>query len=1262
MSGMMLQALLVACLLLPGPAIHSQSEVPSATVPAPAAAAASPLGQIKHVVIVLEENTDFSSSTGSNMPYLSGLLAQQGGLATNYYANTHPSIGNYFMLTTGQILTNDDSRNPQNFPVSVDNIVRELLAAGLTWKAYCEDLPSVGYTGGNTGNYAVRHCPLTYMTDVQNDNIQRQKLVPFTQFPQDLASNNLPNFSFITPNLCNDAHNCSIRTADTWLQNNINPLVKSPTFNQDTLLIVVMDEAHSDNTHGGGRIEWGIVGATVKPGYQSTTTSCGGTGCFYQHESTLRLILKTLGVNSFPGAAATAPDMNEFFNSGPPPPGPAVSLSSTSLTFASQPVGTTSSPQSVTLTSTGSAALSLSTIAVTGTNSTDYAETNNCGSSVNAAANCTINVSFTPLAGGSRSATLQITDNAPGSPHTVSLTGTGAVPAVSLSPLSLDFGSQPQGTSSSPSTVTLTNSGNASLTMSSNGIAVNGANAADFTLSNTSTCSGGGTVAAGSSCSIKVVFKPSTTGSESATLTLTDNAPNSPQSVPLSGTGTAPAPILGLNPAAVSFGNQPKGTASAAQLVTLSNTGNGTLNISGISTIGTNAADFALAGSSNCPVAGGTLAAAASCRLDVTFTPSTTAAESAKINIVDNAAGSPQTVSLSGTGTASAVSLAPAALAFSGQLVGTMSSAQAVTLTNHGNGTLSISGITISGSNSGDFAQTNTCGSSVNAGGNCSINITFKPSANGARSATLNVSDNAAGSPQTVTLSGTGTSPGVQLSPPSLTFGSQTVGTTSASQAVTLTNNATGTLTINSMTFTGANSGDFSKTDNCGASVNAGASCTINVSFKPAASGARSASLSISDNAAGSPHSVTLSGTGVAAAPGLSVHPANLAFGNVNVGSRASQNVTLTNTGNASLTISQTSVTGSGFSRTGLTTPLNLAAGQSASFSVNFAPTAAGGVSGNVTLTSNAPNSPATIPLSGMGTTAGVQLTPGSLMFGSQAVGSTSPAQAVTLTSSGTASLTISSVQITGANAGDFALASGTTCTNGSSVSAGASCTINVTLKPSALGSRSATISIADSAAGSPHTVSLTGTGGGASLILTPAAGTRTVQTVNAGGTAKYNLQIAAPSDFSGQVSLSCSGAPAQATCSVSPASLALNGTAPGAFAVTVVTKPRRLGSGQIAPPAPTLPSRPVHGQERLLALLAAGAMVVLLLPKACRPRKLELAAPAAVLLLLGVLLAGCSGLTSSTPIGTPAGNYTLTINATSAGGSGSMNLTLTVK
>ena len=256
-----------------------------------------------HVFLLLEENHSYSEVIGSSsMPYLNS-LAQQYGLATQYFADTHPSIGNYFMLTTGQIITNDDYYTGT---VSDDNFVRHFISAGITWKSYAEDLPSVGYIGGDTGNYMQHHNPFTYFTDVVNSSTELNNLVPFTQFATDLANNQLPQFSFIVPNIQDDAHNGTLAQADSWLSTNIAPLIASSIFQQDGLLIIVFDESvDTDTAHGGGQVAMVMISPKMNKAYQSTT--------FYQHESTCELVLQALGQTSFPGACQGAPQMSEFF-------------------------------------------------------------------------------------------------------------------------------------------------------------------------------------------------------------------------------------------------------------------------------------------------------------------------------------------------------------------------------------------------------------------------------------------------------------------------------------------------------------------------------------------------------------------------------------------------------------------------------------------------------------------------------------------------------------------------------------------------------------------------------------------------------------------------------------------------------------------------------------------------------------------------------------------------------------------------------------
>jgi hypothetical protein len=254
------------------------------------------------VFLLVEENHSFSDVIGNSaMPYLNG-LATQYALGTQYYADAHPSIPNYFMLTTGRFesLNNDFSGT-----VSDDNVVRELVKASKTWRSYAESLPKTGYTGGDVYPYFKHHDPFVYFSDVVG-TAQANNVVPFSQFSSDLGSDILPDFSFIVPNVLDDAHDGTLPAADQWLSTNIDPLIKSSAFQSGGILIIVFDEGDlSDLSHGGGHVPFVIVGSKVKGAFRSST--------FYQHQSTLRLVLSTLGINSFPGAAASAPDMGEFF-------------------------------------------------------------------------------------------------------------------------------------------------------------------------------------------------------------------------------------------------------------------------------------------------------------------------------------------------------------------------------------------------------------------------------------------------------------------------------------------------------------------------------------------------------------------------------------------------------------------------------------------------------------------------------------------------------------------------------------------------------------------------------------------------------------------------------------------------------------------------------------------------------------------------------------------------------------------------------------
>lgn len=406
------------------------------------------------------------------------------------------------------------------------------------------------------------------------------------------------------------------------------------------------------------------------------------------------------------------------------------------LAFGNEFLGSTSAAQAVTLSDAGNEALSITNVAATG----DFAQTDTCGSGLDAGLACAINVTFTPTATGSRSGSLIVTDNnngVAGSTQTVSLTGTGINPAATVSPASLAFGQEALGTTSSTKTVTLTSSGTTNLNVST--ITITGTNAGDFAETNNCPAS----LAPKAKCTISLAYAPTIVGAETATLAVTDSAANSPQTVALTGSGILP---VTLSPTSLSFSNQAQGTTSAAKTVTLTNNLSTALAISSVTT----STDF---GQTN--TCGTSVPAKGKCTISVTFTPSIIGAETGTLTLTDGASNSPQTVSLAGTGIVQAA-VSPTSETFSAQKAGTKSAAKSVMLTNNLSTPLTISSITFTGANPGDFAQTDTCGASLAANSHCTISITFTPAATGARTATMNVNDGANNSPQSVSLTGTG--------------------------------------------------------------------------------------------------------------------------------------------------------------------------------------------------------------------------------------------------------------------------------------------------------------------------------------------------------------------------------------------------------------------------------------------------------------------------------------------------------------------------
>lgn len=295
----------------------------------------SKVPHFRHVFVLVEENESYEDVIGNtdDMPYLN-YLAEHYGLATNYFANTHPSINNYFYLTAGRQGTRAPffgaSADLYPFDVGGPNIASILAAHGKTWKSYDESLPDNGYVGWNTGDYVKRHNPFAFFETVRQSKDQRQNIVPFKQFKKDLERGEFPDYAFIAPNVYDDAHNdpddhgvapcgdhAALKKADKWLKDNIGPLINSPSM-QDSLLVITFDEACDGGAHidtrltpkgprgrGGGHVPTLLISPLINPGTKVDT--------LYHHESVLRLALEGLGIDVFPGRAAHAADMGTFF-------------------------------------------------------------------------------------------------------------------------------------------------------------------------------------------------------------------------------------------------------------------------------------------------------------------------------------------------------------------------------------------------------------------------------------------------------------------------------------------------------------------------------------------------------------------------------------------------------------------------------------------------------------------------------------------------------------------------------------------------------------------------------------------------------------------------------------------------------------------------------------------------------------------------------------------------------------------------------------
>ena len=641
------------------------------------------------------------------------------------------------------------------------------------------------------------------------------------------------------------------------------------------------------------------------------STNCGGT-LTVGATCTVTVAFKpiTTGVRTaminIADDAATSPQTVAL--TGNPP---VASVSTTSLSFASQPEGSLSAYQTVTLKNTAAySSLNVSGISLSGGN---FQQANSCVGTLGTNASCVVTVAFMPSATGTLDADLNFADNSldnPVSMQTVALSGvaTGA-PVASLSTTSVNFGTLPQGTKSAVQTVTLTNTGIGTLTISNVYLTA----ADSFTYSTGSgSCSVTPSLKKGASCTVSITFYANP-GIQPSTLLITDNSGNlagTVQEVSLVGTGETGIYNGQFSATILNFGSVQMGSAGVHKIVQFKNTGTVPLSFSATSLFTDDHYDYEVQPASSNGCGAIKLAVGASCNIAIIFNPAlgSPGLRTATLSITAAAPYFTKAMYLSGIATGQAVpTLSTTGVMFGSVNVGSSSSAKTVVLKNTGNEPLTTGGLSVSGS---DFvvvpASTNNCapsgGTNLLPGTSCNISVAFEPRTAGTLSELLTLFSNTGGSPGIqlyVALTGTGqsTTPGptVTMSTNTLNFGNQQAGTASAAQSITMTNS--GTIPWYISTFS---SGSYLIESPCNSYINPGDSCVVDVYFIPTLLGPQpySASLELLTSATPSNLMLVFNGTGVGnLAAGISTSTLNL--GAATSGSLGtSGQVTFTNTGN----------------------------------------------------------------------------------------------------------------------------------------------------------------------------------------------------------------------------------------------------------------------------------------------------------------------------------------------------------------------------
>jgi hypothetical protein len=586
------------------------------------------------------------------------------------------------------------------------------------------------------------------------------------------------------------------------------------------------------------------------------------------------------------------------------------------------------------------------------------------------------------------------------------------------------------------------------------------------------------------------------------------------------------------------------------------------------------------------------------------------------------------------------ISLNPSSLTYNAQSIGTVSEAQTITVINTGLAPLTISLVAATG----DFNEADNCKAApIVVNQTCTIQVSFLPTATGSRSGILTIYGNVTGGQATATLLGTGSpASAIVLDPVVLTFPSTTLNATSAVQNITISNISSVAVGLQAATIAG---GDFKITVNtCGSRLGPGVGCTVGIAFTPTASGTRSGTFSMSDDAG--TQTASLSGVGTSPATDA-LSPLALTFGTQQIDSASpTQQITLSNTGDLPLTLIAGQITSGDFTVVN-SCGNSLNPHSTCSMNVAFAPKNVGPLSGVLSVSDQYRTQ--TVALNGIGIAPpGVSLAPFStVVFPPTGVGLQSPSQTVTLTNNVGVPLSVQGISLNG----DFVLVpNGSTC--GATVAAYAACVLQVAFSPSVGGPRSGSLTVTDSAGTSPQILSLTGPG--VDFALT--ANGITSVTISSGQYAVFPLLLSSAANVSGAVTFTCSGMPANSTCKFTPSNVPLGSTT--TVSVTVLTGVAATSSSG-------------HFFESRTGIFWCAGLFPLGLLVLRRGRRFGLGGITVLCLLLAA--SGCGagreiplsgGSSPGQPTGpvTTAGTYTVVAGATSAGLTRSVNLTLIVQ